>query len=151
MDDAKAITVLNELIEVSKDGEEGFRACAQGARDSGLKIYFGTCADRCRESARLMAEEVLRRGGTPQMESSMTGAVHRAFMSVKTLFSRDDDLAILDECERGEDLALRAFIQALDEPLPADVRTLIQSQFLGVKHNHDRIKALRDERRRKSA
>ena len=81
----------------------------------------------------------------------MTGAVHRAFVNIKAAVATRNDLAVLEECERGEDFALRAYAKALDVDMPADLRIVIESQYMGVKHNHDRIKALRDERRRLSA
>jgi uncharacterized protein (TIGR02284 family) len=62
-----------------------------------------------------------------------------------------DDLAVLEECERGEDVALKAYSQALEESLPADVRLMVESQYIGARNNHERVRALRDERRRKSA
>jgi len=151
MDEAKAVSVLNELVEVSKDGEAGFHTCAKGARDSTLKGYFEECATRCGRAAAELKTEVERLGGKPDDSGSLSGAAHRAFVNVKAAVSGNDDLAMLEECERGEDVALKAYAAALDEPLPPGVRLLVQSQYQGVKHNHDRIKALRDERRRKTA
>lgn len=151
MEEAKAVSVLNELVEVSKDGEAGFHTCAEGAKDSTLKGYFGECATRCGRAAAELSTEVSRLGGKADESGSLSGAMHRAFVNVKAAVSDNDDLAMLEECERGEDVALKAYAAALDEPLPADVRLLVQSQYQGVKHNHDRIKALRDERRRKTA
>lgn len=151
MEEAKAVSVLNELVEVSKDGEAGFHTCAEGAKDSTLKGYFEECATRCGRAAAELATEVERLGGKADDSGSVSGAVHRAFVNVKAAVSDNDDLAMLDECERGEDVALKAYAAALDEPLPPGVRLLVQSQYQGVKHNHDRVKALRDERRRKTA
>ena len=151
MEEAKAVSVLNELVEVSKDGEAGFHACAEGAKDTTLKGYFEECATRCGRAAAELSTEVDRLGGKAEDSGSVSGAMHRAFVNVKASVSDNDDLAMLDECERGEDVALKAYAAALDEPLPPGVRVLVQSQYQGVKHNHDRIKALRDERRRKTA
>lgn len=151
MEDDKAVGVLNELVEVSKDGEAGFHTCAEGAQDPTLKGYFEECAGRCGRAAADLAQEIGRLGGKAGDSGSLSGAAHRAFVNVKAAISANDDLAMLDECERGEDVALKAYAAALDEPLPPGIRLLVQSQYQGVKHNHDRIKALRDERRRKSA
>jgi uncharacterized protein (TIGR02284 family) len=48
------------------------------------------------------------------------------------------------ECERGEDAAKAAYEAALQKSLPADVRTLVERQYQGVKANHDRVRNLRN-------
>lgn len=151
MDDDKAVDVLNGLVEISKDGEAGFHTCAEGARDTTLKGYFEECATRCGRAASELSQEIGRLGGEAERDGTLSGAAHRAFVNVKAAVSDNDDLAMLDECERGEDVALKAYAAALDEPLPPGIRLMVQSQYQGVKHNHDRIKALRDEHRRKTA
>jgi uncharacterized protein (TIGR02284 family) len=152
LDDAEDILkVLNNLAEVSRDGEAGFRTCAADSSDPALKAYFEECAQRCTRAADQLAIEVQSRGGKPDLNGSVTGAVHRAFVNIKAAVASRNDLAVLEECERGEDFALNAYARALDVNLPADLRIVIESQYMGVKHNHDRIKALRDEKRRLSA
>ena len=56
-----------------------------------------------------------------------------------------DDYAILSECERGEDVAVRNYSKALKKDLPAEVKGIVNRQFMGVMQNHDTIKALRDQ------
>ena len=152
MEDAqKILKVLNGLAEVSRDGEAGFLTCAADASDPALKAYFEECAQRCGRAADLLAVEVESRGGKADLTGSVTGAVHRAFVNIKAAVASRNDIAVLDECERGEDFALRAYASALDVDMPADLRIIVESQYMGVKQNHDRIKALRDERKRMSA
>ena len=49
-----------------------------------------------------------------------------------------------DECERGEDAAKRAYEEALQQDLPADVRTMIGKQYREVKMNHDSVRDMRN-------
>jgi uncharacterized protein (TIGR02284 family) len=58
-----------------------------------------------------------------------------------------DDEAILNECERGEDVALKSYRKALEKDLPMDVRSVVERQLQGVQRNHDQVKALRDAER----
>ena len=51
-----------------------------------------------------------------------------------------DEAAVLAECERGEDIAKRAYETALEKDLPADVRAIIARQYQGVKKNRDRVR-----------
>ena len=52
---------------------------------------------------------------------------------------------MLAECERGEDVALRSYRNALDKVLPTEVRTIVERQYQGVLRNHDQVKALRNQ------
>ena len=40
MDKDDVVATLNDLIETSRDGEEGFRTCADGVKSSQLKQMF---------------------------------------------------------------------------------------------------------------
>jgi len=56
-----------------------------------------------------------------------------------------EEHVVLEECERGEDAAMRHYEAALKEDLPADIEAIVRRQYVGVKANHDRIHALRDQ------
>lgn len=144
MDTKDIISTLNDLIEVSKDGEEGFQTCAEDADDPKLKSYFVDLAHECKEGADELQNMVLSLGGDPETSSSLSGTLHRRWIDIKTAFTSHDDVAVLNECERGEDIALDAYHEALEEDLPSDVRMVVERQLAGVQRNHDQIKQLRD-------
>ncbi len=54
------------------------------------------------------------------------------------------DLAMLEECERGEDTAVARYRKALKENLPPAIRSVVERQAQGAQRNHDQIKAMRD-------
>ena len=65
-------------------------------------------------------------------------------MSVKSALSTQDDKAVLQECERGEDAAVARYRKALKATLPSDIRALVERQAQGAQRNHDEIRGLRD-------
>ena len=138
------VSVLNELIETSKDGEKGFQKAAEDAHDAELKSVFTEGARRCREGVAELQAEVRALGGSPEKPGSATAALHRGWMSLKEAVSSRDDKAILEECERGEDYAKAQYRKALEQDLPADVRAIVDRQYQGVLANHDRVRMLRD-------
>ena len=140
-----AITVLNELIETSKDGEKGFQKAAHDTTSSELRSMFTQGAQRCAQGARELQGLVQQLGGEPDASGSVSGALHRGWINVKEAISRRDDKAILDEVERGEDYAKEAYRKALDANLPANVMSVVQRQYQGVLANHDKVKALRQQ------
>jgi uncharacterized protein (TIGR02284 family) len=106
MENIKIASVLNELVETSRDGATGFHTCADSSKDVMLKAYFGSRAQECNEAVRELNVEVLHHGGTPAEYGSVTGALRRAWINIRTALTSNDDLSVLEECERAEDDAL---------------------------------------------
>ena len=138
-------SVLNNLIETSKDGEQGFRKASEEAKDAQLKSLFASRALECASAVRELQAEVAKAGGKPETSGSVAGALHRGWLQVKAAVSSHDDHAILEEVERGEDAAKKNYREALDKELPADARLLVERQYQGVLQNHDRIHDLRNQ------
>lgn len=143
-DTGKVVKQLNHLIETCKDGEYGFKACAEQAQSPQLKALLTTRAEGCRRAAEELQSCVLDLGGKPDTDGSVAGAVHRGWVAVRSTLSTLTDRAVLDECERGEDVALKAYRETLAGELPPDIRALIERQAEGARRNHDEVKALRD-------
>ena len=93
---------------------------------------------------------MLELGGTPEDSTSVGADLHRRWVDLKSLVTGKDEKAILNEAERGEDVAKARYAEALRENLPSNIRDLVQRQYEGVLRNHDQIKALRDIERAKS-
>lgn len=146
-DNDDVIDVLNDLIETCKDGEYGFRACAEQVDRQDLKSTFLQRADDCRRGAQELSAQIRSLGGEPEDGGSAAGAMHRGWVAVKSKFSTYDDKAVLEEAERGEDNAVARYRKALKQPMPAGVKLIVERQMQGVQRNHDQIKMLRDQAR----
>ena len=144
-------SVLNDLVETSKDGEQGFSTAADDAKDPELKTTFRRHAQECARSAAELQTLVSRLGDKPEEHGSVAGAVHRGWVNLKSVVAGRTDLAILEECERGEDVAKARYTKALEAALPQDVRLVVERQFHGVMRNHSQIRDLRDQYRAKQA
>ena len=145
MDNDDVISTLNDLIETCKDGEEGFRQCAEGISDPQIKNLFVDRAQACSSSAGELQELVSSCGGDPETKSSISGSMHRRWIDIKSAVTGKDDEAILNECERGEDVAVSSYRKALEKDLPANIRSVVERQYNGVLRNHDQVKSLRDQ------
>jgi uncharacterized protein (TIGR02284 family) len=144
MDRNDVISTLNDLIETCKDGEEGFLACAQSVKNPALKSFLEEKAQRCATGAMQLRAKVRELGGDPERSGSTAGAMHRAWVNIKSAVTGMDDQAVLAECERGEDVAKRSYEKALQQDLPAEVRSIVQAQYQEVKANHDRVRDMRN-------
>ena len=108
-------------------------------------------AQDCATSTADLQQRVARLGGNPDEGGSVAGAVHRGWVNLKAAVSGRTDLAILEECERGEDVAKARYRKALEETLAEDIRLVVQRQYDGVIRNHDQIRDLRDRYRAKQS
>jgi len=150
-DNDDIIDILNDLIEVSKDGEEGFRSSAENVDDPKLKAFFMRRSQEVAASVQELQELVRSLGGEPASSTSLSGALHRRWIDLKTALTSNDTLAVLNETERGEDVALATYRKAAEKDLPTHVRFVVVRQLEGAKRNHDEVKKLRDEARAQAA
>lgn len=151
MDNEEIISTLNDLIEVSKDGEEGFRSSAENVDDPQLKAFFLRRSQEVATSVQELQELVRSLGGEPASSTSLSGTLHRRWIDIKTALTSNDTLAVLNETERGEDVALATYRRAAEKDLPTHVRFVVVRQLEGAKRNHDEVKRLRDAARAEAA
>jgi uncharacterized protein (TIGR02284 family) len=146
-----AIGTLKGLVEICKDGQEGFREAAENIRNSEYKVVFENYAQQRGMFASELESEIRRLGGDEDSSNlegvwnDIVGAAHRTWINLKSAISSGDAKAILNECETGEDAAVKAYQKALeDREVSMEVSTLIRNQYAAVKEAHDRIRSLRN-------
>jgi len=144
MSDDDAISTLNNLIEISIDGEAGFLKAAEDVSDPMLKTFFLRRAQEVKESVFELQELVRDLGGKPSESASIGGYLHRRWIDLITAISKNDSIAVLNEVERGEDVALTAYKNAAAKELPPVARLAVMRQLVGAQRNHDQVKQLRD-------
>ena len=150
------IGVLNDLIAYSKDGEKGFKESAQDVQNAELKAFFVQRADECTSAAAELQGEVRRLLGNPETSTSLSGDLHRGWVNFKSMLTGKSEEAVLNEVERGEDFALKAYKDAreklvrLGRTASDETYALVEKQLQGVQRNHDQVKALRDAARARS-
>ena len=138
-----SISTLNELIETLKDGKSGFETAAEDVKDSSVKSVFQEFAQQRSRLAGELQSEVRKLGGDPEKTGSTVAAAHRGWIHLKSTLGAGEK-SILNEAERGEDVAVKSFEKALSAPLPPDVAGVVRRQYGEVKQAHDKIRNLRD-------
>jgi uncharacterized protein (TIGR02284 family) len=136
------ISTLNNLIETCKDGQNGFQTAAGGVHRSELKTLFHQYSQQRAQFAGELQSEVLRLGGDPTQAGSVAASLHRGWIDIKAAVTGYDENAVIAECERGEDSAVKNYSEALEGDLPNDVRTIVERQHAQVREAHDRIRSL---------
>lgn len=148
-DTEKTIEVLNDLAQINNDRIAGFQDALKNLdpEDLDLKALFEEYSDQSRKFAQELSAHVGQLGGDPETSKSAGGALHRAWIDVKSVFTDHDRKNVLEEVERGEDAIKKAYHDALttdDVVLPQECVSLINEQAEKIKSAHDKIKALRD-------
>ncbi len=139
------ISTLNGLIETCKDGQEGFKEAAEGVEHEDMKTLFYSFSQQRAEFAGVLQELVRSLGGDPEKAGSFSGALHRGWINIKSAVIGQDEGAILNECERGEDIAKQAYADAAATTLPANIADVVAQQSHAILAAHNRIKELRDQ------
>lgn len=141
MDNGNAIAMLNNLIETCKDGEQGFRTAAEHVKDERTRSVFLEIARERAGMARELQQEVRTLGGDPEQSGSVSGSAHHWWMNIKSALGGDDK-SIVSEAERGEDVAVKAYDEALQSGLPPTTLSLVRKQAAAVKQAHDRVREM---------
>ena len=137
-----AVSVLNDLIETCKDGANGFRAAAAAVQSADAKALFASRVQLIERSAEELQAAVRRLGGDPETTGSVAATLHRGWIGLKSAVTGKDDAAIITECERGEQVAVKNYEDALKKELPADLRAIVERQYHGAVQNLERVRAL---------
>jgi uncharacterized protein (TIGR02284 family) len=75
---------------------------------------------------------------------STSGAIQRAWDGLKTKLGMGSDHELLSSAEQGEDVAKKAYKDALEHDLPLPVRQLLTEQQSHINSSHDYVKSHRD-------
>ena len=147
MTNDEIISTLNDLIKTCNDGKEGFKTCAEDAQVSSPNLIslLRQRESECAGASSELGSLVRQYGEAPVTGTTAAGTLHRGWLNVKTAITGKSDVAVLEECERGEDIAKKSYTKALEKPLPDAIRVVVERQYQGVLRNHDQIKMLRDE------
>ena len=137
---------LNDLIQINNDRIQGYEDAIKDLKDGDteLKSLFTNLIGESHQFKLELGTEVQTLGGDIETDTTFSGKIHRAWMSVKDAFGKTEK-SVLENCEFGEDAILKAYKSALeDETLPAYVREIVTRQQGVLQTAHDKVKALRD-------
>lgn len=136
--------VLLHVVKTLQDGQKGFADIGEHLKDETLKRYF-LAESLKRANFRAELENELHRAGMADVKESgsAAGAIHRSWGDIKAKLGGGDH-ALLETAEAGEDVAKKAYQDALDHDLPIPVRQLLTEQQAHVNNSHDYVKSHRD-------
>lgn len=140
-------STLRSVINTLQDSQKGFADIGEHLKDDTLKRYF-LAESLKRANFRAELENELHRHGVHDVNETgtTTGTIHRVWGDLKAKVSSSDH-TLLETAEQGEDVAKKAYKEALEEDLPLPIRQLLTEQQAHVLTSHDYVKRARDERK----
>ncbi|MDH7638274.1 ferritin-like domain-containing protein [Sphingomonas oryzagri] len=144
MDRDHDISVLNGLTTTTLDSMKGYEDAAKDAENTQFAGLFADFARDRGTAATALQTEVKRLGGEPETGSSFLAAAHRTFLDLKQAFTSNNDKAIVNEVERGEDHIKAKFETAMrDERLSPESLAVVREAYTSVRAGHDKMSALK--------
>lgn len=133
------ISVINGLIEICKDGEQGFKDAADDVRDIELTKLFTEYSTQ-REKFLYELQDIAKTFGSDvEFSGSILGVLHRRWMDIKFSIAGSNSESILRECIRGERSAVRKYKEALDLDLPSPIAVIVKRQSVEIQGAYDML------------
>ncbi|UII31323.1 PA2169 family four-helix-bundle protein [Fulvivirga ulvae] len=124
------IEKLTQLLTRNYDAENGYREAVEDVDDPKLKKFFKTYVEQRYKFGHDLKGEIKNLGGDAGKGkgTSVTGDLHRKWMSLKKAISSNNEEAILEECRKGEMTIWGDYNEALAiNDLPPSTNSLLRN------------------------
>lgn len=142
---SEVLATLQDLIRINIDAAKGFDEAADNIEIQSISEMFRQLAIERTANSNELARFVESNQTEAVDSGSILGAIHRAWIDLRSAVSGGDAYAILSEAERGEDRIKKAYEDAIAETTGSAIHSVLAEQFVGIKRGHDRVRNLRDE------
>jgi uncharacterized protein (TIGR02284 family) len=134
---------LEKLIEICRDGQNGYRDGAEHAKDPQLKRFLQqTSLERSKFAGDLEAEAVRLGKSDVDRSGSTLGAIHRGWTDLKANLGGGDN-SILSSMETGDKYATNAYDECIhDSKLPEGILGIIRNQAQAILGTLERVRVM---------
>lgn len=145
MNNDKTISVLNDLLNITNDRIAGFAKVADKVWDnySSLRPAYDDMVAESWDMKQDLIDLITAKGGDADNTTSVSGALHRAWIDVKNTFTKDKDESTLENVVFGEKAAIDAYDNALESgDLCPESTTLVLDQLHHLKASYAKFETL---------
>jgi uncharacterized protein (TIGR02284 family) len=143
-DHSTTISTLNTLIATTIDSINGYENSAKDSDNPRFQQLFRERADERQKVVEELRGEVRRLGGNPEDDGSFMGKTHQRFEDLKAAITGQDDKAIINEVERGEDYLKEKWQAALQSgDLDGESHDIVERCYQSIKQGHDQMSQLK--------
>ena len=133
---------LNELIEITRDGQRFYQHAHDEVKDVRLQVLFRDMSQIKSELIRALSLKVAANQETPASGGTFVGKLRQVYADTKATLVSDTEATYVAQLEEAEDRILHAFEDALESAEP-DMQALLSAEMPSVRANHERMRALK--------
>ncbi|MFC3608272.1 ferritin-like domain-containing protein [Stutzerimonas tarimensis] len=133
---------LNELIEITRDGQRFYQHACEEVKDVELQHLFRDMAQAKTQVIQALSVKLAADHKKVSQGGTMVGKLRELYMDTKTKLGGDPRVAYVDQLEEVEDRILHAFEDALEGAEP-DVRALLATELPRLRACHSRMQQLK--------
>ncbi len=142
VEENNAIPIVNDLIEVCKDGQKGFKLATQAVRTKRVKNLFSRYSQQSLSFLSELKNWITQKGGNHR-PTSMLGALHRGWTNIKSITNSGSEAAIVTQCAYGEGAAIEMYKEALENTLPFELQGILYRHYYELQQAHYQLCRLR--------
>nr|WP_298143502.1 PA2169 family four-helix-bundle protein [uncultured Pseudomonas sp.] len=139
---SKTTAQLNELIEITRDGQRFYQHAQEEVKDARLKALFGDMSRAKTDVIQALAVKVAANQEQPSSGTTLVGKLRQVYADTKATLSSDEAATYVKQLEDTEDRILHAFEDALESAEP-DVQALLAVEMPKVRSCHERMRSLK--------
>ena len=146
MNNNEVISILDDLIDACKRGQDVFRTAADSIQNSEFRRLFNIFSQQRAQFITELQAEAHRLGGDAAKNASAPASGNvlpflQSSTTVKSAGARDE-ASVIAECQQEEETAVNDYQEALKADLPLDVQYVVKRQYMDIKDAYDRIRIL---------
>lgn len=134
------MTQLNELIEITRDGQHFYQHAMEEVKDVELQHLFRDMAQAKTHIIQALSVKVAAQQQQPAQGGTMAGKIREIYADTKARLGHADAVYV-DQLDQTEERILTAFEDALKSAEP-DVRALLAIELPKIRACHERMHRL---------
>lgn len=141
----QAMSHLNELIEITRDGQHFYRHALEHVSDAELQHLFRDMAQSKTHIIQALSVKVAAHHEQPSQGGTAAGQLREMYADIKARLGKPEAVYI-EQLDLAEERMLEAFEDALKTAEP-DVRALLAVELPKIRACHARIHELKEKNR----
>lgn len=136
-----ATATLEELLLFVNDRIEGYKRAAAESQDTQKQGYYKQLISQSQQFANELNGHLRQQGGERVTGTTVKGKFYRAWMDTKAAVTGADEKAILGSNIYGEEWAIKAYEDALDQgTLTGSLRQAVERQYAQSQKTYKELK-----------
>lgn len=142
----KTIHTLHDLIQVNREGEIGYKEASEDIDIPEFKTLLYRLSQQ-RALFRGELEDILHKDykDDADVRDSLASKAHRTWIDLKAALGKHDNVAVLTECERGEEHAVKKYSEVFDGRLPDYIEKTALNQLEMIRGSLSQIREFKYE------